>query len=406
MKGEGKDYTAKKKLFIIADAGCDTGFAQVTHNLVEHLWTLYEIHILGINYYGDPHPIQEKAKLYTPTAMVQGDYYGTARVKPLIKHIDPDVILLINDPWVATQYVPLLKDARGKKVLYTPIDGTNVKEAFVEPLKDFDHIICYTEFGKQQLQRHLDADYYVIPHGVNRKIYRPVNKQEARRRNEFPDDWYIVNVTDRNQIRKRIDLAVYYFSEWVKRTGKPENVKFHYHGALQDEGWDIIQIAEELGIKDRIIITSPNITAAHGLPLELMPYVYGVADCGLSTTMGEGWGLTTHERMAMKIAMAVPRYSALGEWPNGGVHYIEVNDSPFFNIKGLNTRGGVPDLTSTIDALEKLYTDTDYRIQIAEKGYALSTADKFNWRTVAMQFNDVFKKPITKQTITSEEQEL
>lgn len=392
----GKDYTAKKKLFVIADAGCDTGFAQVTHNLIEHLHTLWDIHVLGINYYGDPHPIQEKAKLYTPTAMMQGDYYGTARVKPLINKIEPDVIMLINDPWVASQYVPLFKDTKAKKVLYTPIDGTNIKDAFVEPLAMFDHIICYTEFGKQQLEKHLpSADYYVIPHGVNKKIYRPVNKQEARKRNEFPDDWYIVNVTDRNQIRKRIDLAVHYFAEWAR--SKPDTVKLHYHGALQDEGWDIIQLAEELGIKDRIIITSPNITAAHGLPLELMPYVYGVADCGFSTTMGEGWGLTTHERMAMKIAMIVPRYSALGEWANGGVHYTEISDIPFYNIKGLNTRGGIPDKQSTIDALEKLYNDSDYSNRIAERGYVLATADRFSWRTIAMQFNDVFKKPIQKE---------
>jgi D-inositol-3-phosphate glycosyltransferase len=388
---KGRDYTAKKKLFIIADAACDTGFGTVTANLVDHLWTFYEIHILAVNYYGDPHPLQKKVNLYTPTAQIQGDYYGTSRVKPLIKKIKPDVILLINDPWVASQYVPLLEDTIAKKVLYTPIDGTNVKEAFVEPLAAFDHIVCYTEFGKRQLEKHLAADYYVISHGINTKIYRPVNKQEARQRNNFPDDWYIVNVTDRNQIRKRLDLAFFYFAEWAR--DKPDNIKIHYHGALQDEGWDLIQLAEDFGIKDRVIITSPNITAAHGLPLELMPYVYGVADCGLSVTMGEGWGMTVHERMAMKIPMIVPRYSALGEWANGGVHYAEISDVPYFNVKGLNTRGGIPDKQSTIAALDKIYNDKDYSKSIAEKGYNLATQSKYNWRNIAMQFNDIFKKP-------------
>lgn len=388
---KGKDYTAKKKkLFIIADGACDTGFGTVTANLIEYLWTLYDIHILAINYYGDPHPLQQKVKLYTPTAQVQGDYYGTSRVKPLLDKIKPDIILLINDPWVASQYVPLLEDAEAKKVLYTPVDGTNVKEAFIEPLAAFDHIICYTEFGKQQLQQYLAADYYVIPHGINTKIYRPVNKEEARQRNNFPNDWYIVNVTDRNQIRKRLDLAFFYFAEWAR--DKPDNIKIHYHGALQDEGWDLIQLAEDFGIKDRVIITSPHITAAHGLPLELMPYVYGVADCGLSATMGEGWGMTPHERMAMKIPMIVPRYSALGEWADGGVHYAEISDIPYFNIKGLNTRGGVPDKQSTIAALEKLYNDKEYRLSLAERGYNLATQNKYNWRNIAMQFNDVFKK--------------
>jgi len=153
---------------------------------------------------------------------------------------------------------------------------------------------------------------------------------------------------------------------------------------------DLIQLAKYMGIKDRIIITSPNITAAHGLPLELMPYVYGVADCGFSTTAGEGWSLTTHERMAMRIPMIVPRHSALAEWPNGGVLYTDISDIPYFNIKGLNTRGNIPDMQSSIKALELLYRDKDLRDTIADRGYKIATQQKFNWRTVAMQFNTIF----------------
>ena len=58
-----KGFSIKKKLFIIADAGVDTGFAQVTHNLVEHLADKWDIHIMGINYWGDPHPIQSKTTI-------------------------------------------------------------------------------------------------------------------------------------------------------------------------------------------------------------------------------------------------------------------------------------------------------------------------------------------------------
>lgn len=380
----------KKKLFIIADAGVDTGFANVTHNLVEHLWTLWDIHILAINYMGDPHPLQQKVKLYNPSAQIQGDYYGSARVKPLLNMIQPDVLFMINDPWVAAQYVPLIQEFTGNRVLYTPIDGQNIKDTFVKPLEIFDHIVTYTQFGKQQLEQHLQSNYHVIPHGVNKKIYQPVDKKEARQKNNFSDDWFIINVTDRNQIRKRIDLALYYFSEWIRNKPERDNIKLHYHGALNDEGWDIIQLAQYMGIANNLIITSPNITPAHGLPLELMPWVYGVADVGLTTTMGEGWGLTIAERMAMKVPMIVPKYSALAEWTDNAVAYAEISDIPFFNIKGLNTRGGIADKTSVIQNLEKLYTDQAYRQQIAEAGYRRMTQPTFNWKYIAASFNSVF----------------
>ncbi len=98
--------------------------------------------------------------------------------------------------------------------------------------------------------------------------------------------------------------------------------------------------------------------------------------------------------MAMGIPMIVPEYSALGEWAKGGVHYTAISDIPWFNIHGLNTRGGIPDKASTIAALEKMYTDVDYRKSIGEAGYKLATSEKFSWRNVALQFDRIFRDEI------------
>lgn len=394
MQHNTTKYTiAKKKLFIIADAGADTGFASVTHNLVENLYDKWDIHILAINYQGDPHPIQSKAKMYNPSAKVQGDFYGTARIAELMQTVKPDVVFMINDPWVASSYAPIIAKSpyKGPIVLYTPIDGKNVMADYITALNDFTHVVGYTQFGVDQLKAGgLTIPTSVIPHGVNKKLWKPTDRFDARDKQGFGQDWFIVNVTDRNQIRKRIDLAFYYFADWVHSTNKPDTVRLHYHGGMEDEGWNLFQLAEAFGIKDRLIISAPNITAQNGIPLELMPYFYAPADVGLSTTMGEGWGLTTHERMAMRIPMIVPEYSALGEWAKGGVHYTKISDIPYFNIRNLNTKGGIPDMQSTVDALEALYVDKDYREHIAQKGYELATQSKFSWRSIALQFNSVF----------------
>lgn len=390
-----KGYTTKKKLFIVADAGCDTGFASVTHNLIENLHTLWDIHVLGINYQGDPHPIQAKAKLYNPSAKVQGDYYGTARIAELLHTIKPDLVFMINDPWVGSSYAPIFARANYDVpiVLYVPVDGTNVMRDYVEPLNAYSHVIGYTQFGIDVLSESgLTIPTSVIPHGVNTKLWKPTDRVDAREKQGFGQDWFIVNITDRNQIRKRIDLGFYYFSLWAK--DKPNTVRLHYHGGMEDEGWNLFQLADAFGIKERLIISAPNITAQRGIPLDLMPYYYAPADVGLSTTMGEGWGLTTHERMAMEIPMIVPEYSALGEWAKGGVHYTEISNIPYFNPKSLNTRGGIPTLESSIAALEKMYTDVDYRLSIAKAGYTLATQPRFQWKNIAMQFNTIFRDTI------------
>lgn len=101
-------------------------------------------------------------------------------------------------------------------------------------------------------------------------------------------------------------------------------------------------------------------------------------------------GLTTMESMACGIANIVPNYSALGEWARGGVHYTDINEIPHYNIKGLNTLGGVADMKSTIRALELLYKDEAERHRIAKAGYDLVTQPKFGWDSIAMEFERVF----------------
>lgn len=396
---KGRAVPERKKLFIMADAAVDTGFATVTHNIIDSLHTSWDISVLAVNYYGDPHPIQKKAALWSPTGVMQGDLYGFQRVQTLLTNTKPDVVLVINDPWIAAEYTNTWKDTPGIKILYTPIDATNIKPMFSEQInKGYDHVIGYTQFGADELTRSgLLLPTSVIPHGVDKQMYYPMNQAEVREQAGLDPDWFIVQVVDRNQIRKRIDLAMYYFAQWVHMTNKPDSVKLYYHGALMDEGWDIAQLAKELGIDDRLILSHRNLNPAHGFPIETMKLVYNVADVKLSTTMGEGWGLTTMESMACRIPNIVPRYSALGEWADGGVHFTDISDVPLFNTKGLNTRGGIPDMTSTIRALELLYKNADERKRIAQAGYELISQPRFTWRNVATEFERVFNTAVKQE---------
>lgn len=384
-----------KKLFIIGDASVHTGFATVVHNIIEHVYHTWEVHVLALNYFGDYHPIQSKARMYAPSAGNSGDVYGFGRVKPLLAKIKPDVILIVNDPWVATQYIMAIGNdeelSKYTKVLYTPVDAENLKEQFVLPLNAFEHVIAYTQFGKDQLQkRGLIAPVSIIPHGVDTKVFTPMDKHAARTGSNLNHDWYIVQVVDRNQMRKRIDLAVYYFAAWVHSTSKPENVKLYYHGALKDDGWDIVQLCEDNNIRERLIITSPDMTSAQGVPVEMMQYVYNVADVKMSTAGAEGWGLTTHESMACGIPNIVTRHSAYAEWPLGGVAYIEPSNIPFYTVQGLNTKHKIPAMESAIDVLEHVYQNSAYRTELGRRGYEIATKPEFNWKNIAKRFEDVF----------------
>lgn len=387
---------AKGNILICADGACATGFAQVTHNLVYNLWKDWNLVGLLINHHGDSHPIMQYMKVYCPTAKVNGDVYGFSRIEEIVKKEKIDLIFIINDPWVAAEYLEYInalpKEISVKKVLYTPVDATNLRESYVKPLNEFDQVIAYTEFGKEQLELSgLEKEAVVVTHGVDTSVFYPIDKRDARQQLNIPVDWYIVQCVNRNSLRKRIDLAMYYFAEWVHRTNKPNNVKFYYHGAVRDEGIDPIQLAKAFQINDRVLVPPVTMTANEGVPIEKLRMIYNSADVHISMSVGEGFGLTVAESMACRIPNAVPNHSAFSEWPKGGVEYFDLLDGGIqVSPNGLNTIGRIASMDSVINVLEKLYQDTNYRKELARKGYKLITKTEHDWKNIAKKFSSVF----------------
>ena len=99
----------------IGDAVVSTGFARVNHSVIESLPKYkYDIHHLGINYFGDPHPF--KHKIYPAAIGTQGDLYGLNRVVDLIRHVSPDFIFILNDPWMIDVHLEKIKEALTPKL--------------------------------------------------------------------------------------------------------------------------------------------------------------------------------------------------------------------------------------------------------------------------------------------------
>ena len=87
---------------------------------------------------------------------------------------------------------------------------------------------------------------------------------------------FAVLILDRNAPRKRLDVAFDAFARFAK--DKPASVKLVYHGNLRDVGWDIEHMAEDLGIAERLILTTKD---AHdetwrGVRVADLPYIYSI----------------------------------------------------------------------------------------------------------------------------------
>jgi D-inositol-3-phosphate glycosyltransferase len=398
---KGRKVAEKKKLLLIADFPHDTGFGVVATNLLKHWEPYYDIYVLGVNYYGDYHPLAQKYKAYP--ASTGGDIYGINRLPELLNAIQPEHIFVINDIWIAKEYTNILKEYRVacdkinkpvKMFLYTPVDAINIKSLFVQPCNGvFDIVFPYTQFGEDVLrQSGLTTDTMIVPHGVDTTFFKPMGRLDARILLNLPQHAYIVLMNARNSPRKRIDLGFYYFSEWVKRFDLPDNVLFYYHGSLHDPGgYDIMNLANAFGMRDRLILSSADMTPGALLPREHLVKMYASANVFWMTTTGEGWCLPAAEAMACRIPCLLPNHSAFAEWAKPGAMLYDCS-SIYTQINQLNTIHMVPDKEAAITKLQELYQDDTLRKELGMKGYNLVQESRFRWENIARTFYDAMNK--------------
>lgn len=380
----------KPLLLVLSDSpSISTGFGTVAKNILAPLREVYEIAIFALGYSGDWVPEQSLYRLYQTGRSM----YGYERISMLVKMLKPDLIFIINDPWIASEYTIRIREDHYTVpiIVYTPVDSVNLKHQFVNPLNQCQHIIAYTEFGKRELTKHaLSVPVSIIPHGVDTSVFYPIDKQVARETIGMPTDkFYVMNV-NRNQPRKRIDLYLYYCAEWLKKYPH-DDVLIYYHGALKDSGIDVEQYTHYLGIDSIFATTHTDLSASIGIPLDQMKFIYNSADVFFTPCGSEGHGLTIHEAMACGIPCILPDYSALGEWPRGACYYVGLSNVPTLTVNGGNTIQRIADMESSIEALEDMYTDHKLREYLSVKAFERATEDRFNWTNIAAQFRVILQ---------------
>lgn len=401
----------RPRLLWIGDAVAFTGFAKITHNVLDELKDIWDIQIIGLNHRGDPHEYED-LKIFP--AQIGGDPFGVGRVRGFVNHFNPHVICAINDPWIIARYLdqgPFPMPFVG----YIPVDSPNVPH--LRAMNALDAAVFYTKFGLEEGRKvGFKGLSYIIPHGVCTRTYHPVPKAEARRTlglsDPITEDCFIFGYVGKNQPRKRQDLCMKYFKSWIDKYNPPEDVFLYFHTSATDAGYDLKQLTEYYGLQGRVISADEKMTVWSGLLEENMYLLYSSLDAHISTAMGEGWSLCATESMACGVPNMGGRWSALAEWADGAMHFVECTDT-FVNPGNINTVGGIVNEDQFVEGLQKLYSDEAYRKHLIEKGFECVNEPKYRWANIAAQFDAVFRDVLgrfqqdrqnkTKSEINSEE---
>jgi len=385
----------KKNLLWIGDAGVPSGFARATHETLAHMMDDFNITVMGINYRGDPHPYPYEIF----AAMPGGDWAGIGRLIWMCdyitkKHGALDVIVIQNDPWNIPMYTRTLKTktkqyngeyADVPVVAAVAVDGLNCAGA---NLNDLKLAIFWTQFGLDEARKGgYDGPATVIPLGVNQNIYKPMDRVEARLNVGLPSDFseaFIVGNVNRNQPRKRLDLTIRYFAEWVKGNNIEDAFLYLHVAPTGDTGVDVLGLMKYYGVAERLLLATPQ--TWYGESEAHMAATYNAMNVLMTTTQGEGFGLTTLEAMACGVPCIVPKWAALGDWALDAARFVHCS-SMAIGPPYVNVLGGVADEQDCLDALDQMHRDESLRREFSEVGLERASEERFRWSNIGREFN-------------------
>ena len=130
------------------------------------------------------------------------------------KQVDADIIISLIDAWVMD--ADLLQAKGAKWIPWFPVDSEPIPSAVLNKVKDAYKRIVFSRFGEKMV-KDAGLDCYYIPHGVDTKLFKPIDRKEARKRINLPEDKFIVGMVAANKgfpSRKSFPECIFAFAKF------------------------------------------------------------------------------------------------------------------------------------------------------------------------------------------------
>ena len=333
----------KSKLqFMLVGTHCHqfTGYSKVTWGIIQQLakqpWMqvthfgFQKFHQIPTNYRPYPPNVEvidaaglEKAG---PQAQ-QAQGFGFSQLPEIIRKKQPNIVMIYNDMSVVAKFLEEIRKSgipRNFKVwVYCDQVYTTQLQGYLDILnRDADIVFAFTNYWKkclkdQGITRPLD----IILHGFDSNQFFPMPKELARKQVGIPNDIFLFLNLNRNQPRKRYDLLIMAFVELVVKYPTKPLFLMCICDKGEKGGWWLFEIFQrELKLRNvstemfgnRLMVSTQDMSFSD----QDINMFYNMADVGISTSEGEGFGLCQFEQMGVGVPQVVPDIGGYKEFCN------------------------------------------------------------------------------------------
>lgn len=333
------------KILCLFDYKANTGFSTVSTNILKFLkinlkdkvfFDIIAINYFGNDFYEDEYTFVTSAKLKDDK---HDDYGRYLLLKTLKLSNEYDLLFIINDVGVILPISGLIKDLQDEKrinrkktfksLFYFPVDCKQF-DLITDGFENFDYLITYTEWGRNEilnLKPKLAKKLSVIPHGINTNDFKILPEHEIK---EFRSQYFGENANkiifaniNRNQPRKGIIDTIFAFEEAtnaLKDLGYKNQIFLYLHMHPKDPmGHDLRAVLAQTTLKEDIDFQLLQKEDEEKIiDTKTLNKIYNSIDAYITTTLGEGWGLTVTEAMAVKKPIICPNNTSLREITKNG----------------------------------------------------------------------------------------
>lgn len=389
------------KVLWISEYNLPTGFARVSKSLIKQLQKRLDITVL--DWYEDKDSFVGGVKVLGKKTKL--DAIGIQRMLDIYQQYD--AIFILNDVWNIAKYLNAIKQGRSKtkhlpKIFtYFPVDARQHNPDWYTDFNIVTEAVTYTNFAVDAICEAVNSNQTmncafnlsVIPHGIDGDVFfksqsdKSAIREHVYNTNQLNDAFVFFN-GNRNQPRKRLDITVRAFSEFLKST-KATDAYLHLHCGLLDYGLNIPELVKHFGVSDYVIVSGQE-EAMQNVSSEMLNLYYNASDVGLNSSLGEGWGLVNVEHGMTGAPQIVPNHSACAEIYNGNAMLIDSPTEILF-YESL-TIGNIPDYKHMAVCMEKYYSDKRLR---KKDGGAIKkhfSSPLYSWTSIAEQWFTLFNK--------------
>lgn len=334
-----------KKLLFISELGNKVSYSYVTLSLKKIIEENYDVYYFCIRNINEKKLIIENNydmdKVYFIDKNLQintnfknkflDDYYedwsdGLIQLEYLVKKINPSIIMSFGDLQLVSKHGKLINNLKfynGYFVPYITLDCYNCHYKMLN--YDFDLMFTVSEFAKNEVCKYINnKNISALPHYLDEKEYYNLKLSKNEKNNlkkkilgNDYNNYFIIGTVNCNSFRKKFDILIKSFCDFASKNDntllviKSQLINKNIDNPIYG-GYDINVLKEYFCSKyqvnkDRIIVIDDFYD-----PKKLNE-LYNIFDVFITTTSGEGWGLTNIEAALCELPIIMPNITSITE---------------------------------------------------------------------------------------------